>query len=411
MFVKGCVVCQSTKAITNLVSIPIIPIIMELYKPWESISYDYITDLPESNEYNAIYVVIDYKCSKGAVFIPCKKEIDTIRNAQLYFNNVFRKYGLSKRMISDRGPLFMSKIAKELFKLIGVKQLFSTAYHPQIDGETERVNRELELYLRTFCGLHQHDWAKWITMAEFCYNNRPHSTIGKSPFKVMMRFNPNVLIVGNKPYSSPTVEERLEGLKEIRKEIEASQQLANEVIKEQSMENTDIFKIGEKVSLNGKNITMNNPSIKLSPKTYGLFKITEQINPVTYKLKLPKNMKIWPVFHAGLLYPYKETEEYGPNYALSPPTIVDNKEEWIVETIVNAKIDYGKVKYQIKWEEYPELENTWEPLSNVRHMWEEIQEFHSRNPLAPIPVSKNNTTPVKGNSYSGNKRRKKVKRT
>lgn len=227
----------------------------------------------------------------------------------------------------------------------------------------------------------------------------------------MMGFNPNVLIIGNKLYSSPTVEERLEGLKEIRKEIEASQQLENEVMKERSMGNTDIFKIGEKVWLNGKNITTNNPSVKLSPKRYGPFEIIEQINPVTYKIKLPKNMKIWPVFHAGLLHPYKETEEHGPNYALPPPVIVNNKEEWIVETIVNAKIDYRKVKYQIKWEGYPESENTWEPLSNVQHMWEEIQEFHNRNPLAPVPMSKNNATPVKGNSYSGNKRRKKVKRT
>lgn len=159
-FVEGCAVCQSTKTITNPVSIPVIPIITEIYKPWESISHNHITDLPESNGYNAIYVVVDHGCSKGAIFIPCKKEIDTIGNAQLYFDNVFRRYGLPKRMISDRGPLFTSKVAKELFKLIGVKQSFSMAYHPQTDGETERVNQELELYLRTFCGLHQHDWEK-----------------------------------------------------------------------------------------------------------------------------------------------------------------------------------------------------------------------------------------------------------
>lgn len=226
----------------------------------------------------------------------------------------------------------------------------------------------------------------------------------------MMGFNPNALMVGNKPYSSPTVEERLEGLKEIRKEIEASQQLANEVMKEQSKGNINPFKVGEKVWLNGKNITTNNSSVKLSPKRYGPFEIIEQINLVTYKLKLPKTMKIWPVFHAGLLHPYKETEEHGPNYSLPPPTIVNDEEEWVVETIVNAKIERGKVKYQIKWEGYPESENTWEPLSNVRHMWDEIQEFHNRNPQAPIPTSKDNATPLKGSSYSGNKRRKKVKR-
>lgn len=92
-------------------------------------------------------MVVDHGCLKGAIVIPCKKKIDIIGNAQLYFDNVFRRYGLSKRMISDREPLFMSKVAKELFKLIGVKQSFLTAYYPQTDGETGRVNQELELYL------------------------------------------------------------------------------------------------------------------------------------------------------------------------------------------------------------------------------------------------------------------------
>lgn len=154
-YVKGCAVCQSTKPITNPIKIPIMPINKEQHLPFEVISEDHITDLPPSSGYDSIYVIIDQGCTKRGVFIPCHKTDMAEDMAYLFFLYVYRHFGWPKKRISDRGTMFNSSWIKELCRLTGTEQAMSTAYHPQTDGETERVNQELELFLRTFCGTHQ----------------------------------------------------------------------------------------------------------------------------------------------------------------------------------------------------------------------------------------------------------------
>jgi transposase InsO family protein len=101
--------------------------------------------------------------------------LTALEAAELHFDHTFKRFGLPEDIISDRDPLFVSKTYRSLMKLCGVKQRISTAYHPQTDGETERVNRELETYLRIFCKRIPEDWDKNLSIAEFAYNGRPHS--------------------------------------------------------------------------------------------------------------------------------------------------------------------------------------------------------------------------------------------
>ena len=93
-------------------------------------------------------------------------------------------------MITDRGPQFSSKVMVELCKKLGINQVMSTAYHPQTDGQTERVNQELELYLRIFAANNPMDWDLLLPDAEFAHNSQPHSTIRTSPFYAMMGYEP-----------------------------------------------------------------------------------------------------------------------------------------------------------------------------------------------------------------------------
>ena len=140
-YVEGCAICQQNKVITHPTVAPLMPLKGPTSThPFSQISVDFVTDLPLSNDFDSLMVVVDHGLSKGVILIPCTKTIDAIGTAKLIHDNVYRRFGLHDRMISDRGPQFSSAVAKELSKILGVQLALSTAYHPQTDGETECVN-------------------------------------------------------------------------------------------------------------------------------------------------------------------------------------------------------------------------------------------------------------------------------
>ncbi|KAI5116012.1 hypothetical protein M0805_002829 [Coniferiporia weirii] len=151
---------------------------------------DFITDLPLSNNYDSIMVVINHDSSKGIVLIPCTKTLDAIGTAKLYHDNVYKRFGLPRRIISDRGPQFASQVFQTLCMRLGIKSKLSTAYHPQTDGQTERTNQEVEAYLRIYCGTSPHTWTDSLTDLEFSHNIQTHSVTKTSPFNIILGYNP-----------------------------------------------------------------------------------------------------------------------------------------------------------------------------------------------------------------------------
>ena len=115
-------------------------------KPWTSISMDFIVDLPPSKGFDSIFVVVD-RLTKKAHFVPCNKIVTSEEIARLFIDNVYKYHGLPDDIISNRGTQFTSKFWQSLFKILQVEIKLSSAYHPQIDGQTERVNQVLEQYL------------------------------------------------------------------------------------------------------------------------------------------------------------------------------------------------------------------------------------------------------------------------
>ena len=144
---------------------------------------DFITNLPLSKGYDLLFMVVD-RLSKATVLAPCNKTITANETAQLYIDHVWKRTRLSKQVISDRGPQFASKVMQEIWEKLGVKSSLFTAFHPQTDGETERVNQELEQYLCVFCNFQADNWAQLLPFMEFAHNAQSHSTTGKSPFEV-----------------------------------------------------------------------------------------------------------------------------------------------------------------------------------------------------------------------------------
>ena len=146
-YVDRCTPCQQNKTNTHLTIPPLNPIISKEKLPFKQISYNPITDLPNSNGFNSLLVVVDQGLSKGVILCPTKKTITTKGVATIIFRKLYTRFGLFNKVISDRGPQFSAQFQKELGRILRYKLALSSTYHPQTDRETERVNQELETYL------------------------------------------------------------------------------------------------------------------------------------------------------------------------------------------------------------------------------------------------------------------------
>ena len=134
-YMKGCMECQRNKADRRKKRALLNPLAITS-RPWERISVDLIGPLPESNGYDMIMVIVDY-FTKMKVFIPTVQTITSLMAADLFKTYAFKRFGIPKGVVSDRGTQFVSEFMKELYKILGIKGMPSTAYHPQTDGQTE----------------------------------------------------------------------------------------------------------------------------------------------------------------------------------------------------------------------------------------------------------------------------------
>ncbi|MBW0584246.1 hypothetical protein O181_123961 [Austropuccinia psidii MF-1] len=149
--------------------------------PWICLSMDFITQLPLSNSFDSILVIVD-RFSKMAVFIPTMSSITSLDLAHLFIKNIFLKHGLPLSIVSNRGSLFVSSFWTNLCQQLKVSRDISTAYHPETDEQIVRVNQILEQYLLMYVSYHKDDWNTWIPLAEFAYNNSDHSSAKKLLF-------------------------------------------------------------------------------------------------------------------------------------------------------------------------------------------------------------------------------------
>jgi hypothetical protein len=137
-YVKGCATCQQSKVQTHKTKTPLYRIGTEDgTRPFQTVAMDLITGLPPYKGANAILTIVDHGCSRAALFLPCNTSITGPGIAQLYLDNVYRWFGLPRKMISDRDPRFTSHFSRALSKALGVQQNISTAFHPQTDGLTK----------------------------------------------------------------------------------------------------------------------------------------------------------------------------------------------------------------------------------------------------------------------------------
>ncbi|MBW0483570.1 hypothetical protein O181_023285 [Austropuccinia psidii MF-1] len=147
---------------------------------WNLLSMDFITQLPLSNNFDSILVAVEW-FSKMEIFIPIYGTITALDLAQIFINHVFSKHYLPESIVSDRGYLLVSSFWTQLCQQLKISRDISTAFHPETDGQTERVNQFIEHYIWMYVSYHQADWNTWLPLAEFAYNNAEHSSTKQSP--------------------------------------------------------------------------------------------------------------------------------------------------------------------------------------------------------------------------------------
>jgi hypothetical protein len=174
-YVNGCATCQATK-IRPRARISLQPNQVPS-GIWESITMDFVTDLPPMNDYDSMFIIVD-RFSKAVVTSPCRKDIIAEQTSKLYLEQVWQRTGLPQQVISDRGPQFASKVMQELWEKLGIKSSLSTAFHPQTDSETECINQEIEQFFHVLCNFQQDNWADLLPFAEFAHNVQAHSATG-----------------------------------------------------------------------------------------------------------------------------------------------------------------------------------------------------------------------------------------
>ena len=161
--------------------------------PWTCISTDFIVSLPPSKGFNAINVWVD-RFTKMCHFIPCNDTVSSPQLVEMFLSNVVKLHGLPSSIVSDQGPQFVSSFWKEVCDKLKISADLSSAYHPESDGQTERVNAILEQYLRCFTCYNQDDWVELLPLAEFAVNNSVSSTTNQSPFFSNYGFNPRAFL-------------------------------------------------------------------------------------------------------------------------------------------------------------------------------------------------------------------------
>lgn len=355
-YVRTCPACQRNKA-KNLKPYGLMVPLQVPQRRWTSVGIDFITHLPSTTAgHDAIAVFVD-RLTKRVHLAPCNDSLTAEQFADLFVKTIFCQHGLPMDIVSDRDTRFTSGFWSQVCKILGIKQNMSTAFHPQTDGQTERVNRTLEEVLRAYVSSNHADWDQCLPLAEFAINNSVHASTGTTPFLMdtgQTPLTPNMVALARadpKSAAFPFVGRWRETVKAVKHNLHNAQHRQKQLYDKRV--NDKVFQVGQRVLLSTKNLKDLlgksydiERSIKLMGKYLGPFPVLDRIGKVAYKLDLSNAMMlkdIHPVFHVSLLREFIESKQF-PRDNFRSETI-----EGEVHHLVKRFSDFRKYYNKPQW--------------------------------------------------------------
>ncbi|KAA0025655.1 Transposon Ty3-I Gag-Pol polyprotein [Cucumis melo var. makuwa] len=318
---------------------------------WEDISMDFIEGLPRSRTFDSVLVVVD-RLSKYAHFVALRHPFSAKTVAVEFTKEIVRLHGYPRSIVFDRDQLFLSHFWKELFRLQGTKLKRSTAYQPQTDGQTEVVNKCLELYLRCLCQDRPKAWSDKLAWAEYWYNTNYHASIKTIPYAVV----PETPLI-----ACPGSDEKFADVH--RRDV--------------------VFDIGDWVYLKlqpyrQKSVAKRRCD-KLSPKYFGPYMVMGRVGEVAYLLDLPDTAKIHPVFHVSQL-----KRAVGDKHMIQPDiSVISDQMELVVEPDHVSQLRWNDAErdweYLVHWKDQSSHEATWESYATLVN---QFPDFHLGDKVA-----------------------------
>jgi hypothetical protein len=382
--IAACPVCQISK--TERVQYPglLDPLPIPETK-WGAISMDFVEGLPKSHGKDVILVVVD-RLTKYAHFLPLAHPYTVQKVAHIFMDNILKLHGPPTVIITDRDRIFLSKLWTEIFSAMKISLHFSTAYHPESDGQTERVNQCLEQYLRCMAFQEPKKWSEWLPAAEFWYNTSFHTTIKMSPFQALYEYPPPLLtelptITTLSPEAQQTLGERENMVTTLQQNLAKAQRSMKKYADQNRTPRT--FLLGDMVYLKMQPhretaLGKGNP-LKLASKWYGPFKIIQTVGRRAYKLQLPAGTLLHDVFHVSNLKKHiGDSAVPNPRLPLLTPS---GKLKQLPLSILqrrqvprsNGEYEVAVPQWLIHWDGMTEEEATWEDAEFMQATFPEFK--------------------------------------
>jgi len=381
-YVDTCSRCRQSKSISQKPAGLLNPLQIPTRR-WAFVSLDFITGLPvTSTGFDSILTIVD-SLSKMVHFVPTTKNVSAAGVVELLADRLVRYHGLPEKIVSDRDPRFTGELWGEMCKRFQIKRAMSTAFHPQTDGQTERVHRTVEQILRNYIQEDETEWINLLPAVELGYNCTSHSSTGKSPFEVMIGENPLraqdlALWEQLAPISTPPMTRLFQMMVDRATAHITRAQHDQKEAADRRRRHVE-FNVGEKVWVSTKHMLLAGCP-KFKQRYIGPFPIQDRVGEMAYRLILPRSMLIHNVFHVSLLQkaapiPADMPRTSQPWLPVMPPT--GGEAEYEVENILDIRGISPNEEYKIKWRGFTEEQATWEPIDNLAHCTELLRAFHA----------------------------------